>query len=396
MPIGLRGVRKTVLLNRFAEIARQEGFAVAQAETPETGEFVHMLAGRIRAVLMDLDTGPVLAAVTKARRVLKAFTLMLPDGSSIRIDVDAIAGLADSGLLSDDLTDLLVSTGEAANARGRGVLLAIDEVQYLTSRELAALIVAIHRTTQLDLPIVLVGAGLPQLPGLSGDAKSYAERLFEFPEIGSLREPDAKAAIAVPAKNEGLDFTDEALNRVVAASHGYPYFLQEWGYHVWNQASGSPVDAEIVEAVSLGAEHEGGALMDATPLVAAHEAGHAVAAYALGCPITKLEAWSSDGLMKHPAPKDRMDHIDYLADALIALAGRAYTDSIGLSRFGSDEQDQKNAARALVFGAPEDAPLANVQAALAVVEEASRALVSTERFTMLTIDLAGSSRRSIS
>ena len=118
--------------------------------------------------------------------MLKTFSLQLPDGSSIAIDVDALAGQADSGLLSEDLPDLLVAVGEAAAERESGLLLAIDEVQYLTGSEIGALITAIHRTTQLDLPVVLVGAGLPQLPGLAGDAKSYAERLFDFPEIGSL------------------------------------------------------------------------------------------------------------------------------------------------------------------------------------------------------------------
>jgi hypothetical protein len=210
MPIGLRGVGKTVLLNRFAEIAQNEGFSVGQLEAPESGEFVQLLSLRIRRILLDLSRGPVSDVVTKALRVLKAFTLQLPDGASIRIDVDAIAGEGDSGLLSSDLTDLFVASGQAAQDRGQGLLIAIDEVQYLTTDELAALIVAIHRTTQLNLPVVLVGAGLPQLPGLTGDAKSYAERLFEFPVIGSLQQREAKDALAVPAADEGVDFSDEA------------------------------------------------------------------------------------------------------------------------------------------------------------------------------------------
>jgi hypothetical protein len=210
MPIGLRGVGKTVLLNRFAEIAQNEGFSVGQLEAPESGEFVQLLSLRIRRILLDLSRGPVSDVVTKALRVLKAFTLQLPDGASIRIDVDAIAGEGDSGLLSSDLTDLFVASGQAAQDRGQGLLIAIDEVQYLTTDELAALIVAIHRTTQLNLPVVLVGAGLPQLPGLTGYAKSYAERLFEFPVIGSLQQREAKDALAVPAADEGVDFSDEA------------------------------------------------------------------------------------------------------------------------------------------------------------------------------------------
>jgi hypothetical protein len=120
-------------------------------------------------------------------------------------------------------------------------------VQYLTTAELGGLITAIHRTTQLDLPVVLVGAGLPQLPGLAGDAKSYAERLFNFPEIGSLALPDAKAALSIPAHDAGADINDDALDLIVQAAHGYPYFLQEWGYHVWNLAPGSLITAGDVE-----------------------------------------------------------------------------------------------------------------------------------------------------
>ena len=250
MPIGLRGVGKTVLLNRFAEIAQNEGFSVGQLEAPESGEFVQLLSLRIRRILLDLSRGPVSDVVTKALRVLKAFTLQLPDGASIRIDVDAIAGEGDSGLLSSDLTDLFVASGQAAQDQGQGLLIAIDEVQYLTTDELAALIVAIHRTTQLNLPVVLVGAGLPQLPGLTWDAKSYAERLFEFPVIGSLQQREAKDALAVPAADEGVDFSDEALDLIVEESHGFPYFLQEWGYHTWNQAASSPIDVDDVDAAT--------------------------------------------------------------------------------------------------------------------------------------------------
>jgi hypothetical protein len=188
--------------------------------------------------------------VLRALRVLKAFTLQLPDGSSVSLDVDALAGSADSGNLQDDVTDLVVAAGEAAVERDGGILLAVDEVQYLAEVELAALITAIHRTTQRDLPVVLVGAGLPQLPGIAGDAKSYAERLFEFPLIGSLEAADARAAIAVPAAKQGVEFTDEAVEAIIQRAHGYPYFLQEWGYHVWNEAEQSPVLREVVDRVA--------------------------------------------------------------------------------------------------------------------------------------------------
>ena len=129
------------------------------------------------------------------------------------------------------------------------MLLAVDEVQYLSARELAALIAAVHRTTQLNLPVVLIGAGLPQLPGLAGDAKSYAERLFDFPTIGSLSPSDAASALVIPANALDVDFTDAAVDLIVRESHGYPYFLQEWGYHVWNEAQESPVTETEVRAI---------------------------------------------------------------------------------------------------------------------------------------------------
>jgi len=241
MPIGLRGVGKTVLLNRFHEIARDEGLKVAFIEAPETGDFVRLLAIRLRAILLDLDQGPVSRAVKRALGTLRSFSYNLPDGSSISLDVDAVAGSADSGVLSEDVTDLLVAAGDAARDRESGVLLAIDEVQYLASEELGALITAIHRTVQLSLPVILVGAGLPQLPGLAGDAKSYAERLFDFPRIGSLADDDARAVLAIPAREQAVEFDADALDALVERSQRYPYFLQEWGYHAWNAASLSPI-----------------------------------------------------------------------------------------------------------------------------------------------------------
>lgn len=250
MPIGLRGVGKTVLLNRFQEIATDEGLASGFIEAPESGYFPRLLAARLRQILLELDRRSASGAVLRALRVLKTFTLHLPEGSSLSIDVDALAGHADSGDLGEDVTDLLVAVGQAARSRQRGVLLAVDEMQYLAGRDLAALIVGIHRTGQLDLPVVLVGAGLPQLPGLTGAAKSYAERLFEFPEVGSLGHDDARAALAIPAASMEVEFSDAALDRIVELARGYPYFLQEWGYHVWNQAPSSPISTTDVDVAT--------------------------------------------------------------------------------------------------------------------------------------------------
>jgi hypothetical protein len=188
--------------------------------------------------------------------VLKSFSLQLPDGTRLAIDVDPLAGEADSGDLSEDVTGLMIAAGEAAESHDCGILLCIDELQYLKEEQLAALITAIHRTTQLDLPVVLAGAGLPQLPALAGTAKSYAERLFEFPRIGSLGGDDARAALRIPAQHEGADLTDGALDEMVRHAHGYPYFLQEWGYQIWNHAPASPITKnDVVSAVDLVHRH---------------------------------------------------------------------------------------------------------------------------------------------
>jgi AAA ATPase domain len=254
MPIGLRGVGKTVLLNRFVEMSEDKELVSGFIEAPETGEFRELLAGRLRSMLMTLDQGSVSRAVKRALGALKSFTYNLPDGTSMSLNVEALVGTADSGILADDITDLLVEAGKAAQDRRRGILLAIDEVQYLSEQELGALITAIHRTVQLGLPVILVGAGLPQLPGLAGDAKSYAERLFNFPEIGSLSDNHAREVLAVPAEQEGVEFTDEALDRLLHFTHGYPYFLQEWGYHVWNVAPESPITLDHINAAADGVQ----------------------------------------------------------------------------------------------------------------------------------------------
>lgn len=247
MPIGLRGVGKTVLLNRFEQLARDNGFQTGFMEAPETGELKRLLATRLRSILVGLDEGPVSRAVKRAMGTLRSFTYTLPDGMSISLNVDPLVGSADSGVLSEDTTDLLVAVGEAVRDRNTGLLLAIDEVQYLTAEELAALIGAIHRTVQLSLPVMLVGAGLPQLPGMAGSAKSYAERLFDFPRIGPLARADARAALELPAQVQGVDFTADALSELLGRAQGYPYFLQEWGYHVWNVAPKSPIALEDVQ-----------------------------------------------------------------------------------------------------------------------------------------------------
>jgi hypothetical protein len=243
MPIGLRGVGKTVLLNAFIEIAEDERLKVGYIEAPETGDLPRLLVTQLRKILIALDrAGKVSRAAKRALGALGSFTYNLPDGSSISLNIDALAGVADSGNLSDDLTDLLVEAGRAAQDRETGIVLAIDEVQYLSTDELGALISAIHRTVQLNLPVVLVGAGLPQLPGLTGNAKSYAERLFEFPRIDSLDDPQARDVLRLPVREQDVAFTDQALDDLWPRRWGIPTSCRSGGMRcgTWPTGRRSP------------------------------------------------------------------------------------------------------------------------------------------------------------
>ena len=250
MPLGLRGTGKTVLLNRFMEIAGQEGARTAFVEASDSGSFSQLLAIRLRRVLLQLAEGPVRRAAARALGVLRSFALHLPDGSAISVGVDATPGLADSGVLSEDLADLLVAAGEAAADAGSGIVLAIDEAQYLRDDEMGAAIGAIHRTTQLNLPVLLVAAGLPQLRALAGQARTYTERLFTFPEVGALTPDEASDALVLPAEAQQARFESAAIESIIAESRGYPYFVQEWGYHAWNAAPRDLITLHDVNAAS--------------------------------------------------------------------------------------------------------------------------------------------------
>jgi hypothetical protein len=248
LPTGLRGVGKTVLLNRFVEQARSVGFAIAQIEASESATFVAGLANEVRSALYELSRkAKIRGAVTRALSVLKSFTISFGlDDLSVRLGVDAQAGEADSGVLDTDLSALFVAVGEAAREEQTAALVAIDELQYLSEEQLAAIIVAVHRVTQLGLPLLVVGTGLPQLPALAGNAKSYAERLFDYPIIGPLSREEAFEAIRQPALAEGADFEQAALGRLYEITEGYPYFIQEWAYGVWNLAPDSPITLDDV------------------------------------------------------------------------------------------------------------------------------------------------------
>jgi hypothetical protein len=248
---GLRGVGKTVLLGAFESRARAAGWVTVTAEVTKNELFGARMGSMVRRALFQV--APKATWTDKIRRaagVLKSFSVTVSsDGSvSAGIDIDPVEGQADSGNLSDDLTDLLVALGEAAQERETGVAFLIDEVQFLRAVEFEALIAGLHRTVQLQLPITLVGAGLPQLPRLAGEAKSYAERLFKFPRIGQLAPAEAKTALAEPAAARGVTFDPGAIDAIVAYTEGYPYFIQEYGKIVWDVApEGEPISRSVAE-----------------------------------------------------------------------------------------------------------------------------------------------------
>ncbi len=255
--VGLRGVGKTVLLDRMRDDAEASGITTVRIEAPEGRSLPAMLAPQLRLTLLRLSRSA--KAKDLAQRALqglagfaKALKLRYQD-IEVGIDFEPEPGLADNGDLENDLQALLELSGNAAKAGETALGLFIDELQYVEEDQLAALITALHRTAQRSLPVVLVGAGLPQLPGRMGRAKSYAERLFDFPMVGPLSEEAARIAIAKPARDQNVGITDDALRRIFEETHGYPYFLQEWGKHTWDAADGSPMTLQDVELASTTA-----------------------------------------------------------------------------------------------------------------------------------------------
>jgi hypothetical protein len=251
MLLGLRGVGKTVLLNRIAEVAEGEDYRPVMLESPEDRPLAEMLVPPLRQLLFGLSR--VERAKDAARRglgVLRAFakTFKVKAGD-VEFTVEATAGTADSGDLESDMPEVLLGVARAAQAAGTAVALFVDEVQYLSERDLAALIVSIHKTARKGLPLVMFGAGLPQLSGLAGEAKSYAERLFAFPDVGPLAPDAAAEALVAPVEREGKRIDPDAVADIVRQTEGYPYFLQEWGYHAWDAAGRSPITlADVTRA----------------------------------------------------------------------------------------------------------------------------------------------------
>lgn len=255
--VGLRGVGKTVLLNRVQLDAEERGIHGMRLEAPEDRSLPGILAPAMRAALLKLDRARAATALgKKAMRALAGFVgaMKIKYGDvEVGLEVEAEKGLADSGDLDVDLTDLLVAVGEAAQERSTAFAVFVDELQYVEENQLASLITALHRCAQKQLPITLFGAGLPQIVGQTGRAKSYAERLFDFPEVGALEDAAARLALTAPAEKEGVEFDSAALDEILAQTQGYPYFLQEWGKNAWSIAPSSPITADHVRVATVHA-----------------------------------------------------------------------------------------------------------------------------------------------
>lgn len=249
MMVGLRGVGKTVLLNRIREMAEEHGLHAHLVESPEDKPLAELLLPPLRRLVLRLDEiGATHAAVRRGLRVLSSFAKSIKvKVEGIEVGLDLERGVADSGDLESDLADVLVAVGEAAKARKTAVVLLIDELQYVRENELSALVMGIHKVSQQQLPLVLIAAGLPQLVGNMGRSKSYAERLFDFPEVGPLSHSDAIVAITQPIQKEGEKIQKDAVEKIIERTEGYPFFLQSWGYHCWNVAPRSPIRARDVE-----------------------------------------------------------------------------------------------------------------------------------------------------
>lgn len=252
---GLRGVGKTVLLNSFEARARELGWATVDAEITRHSDFAGRITHLVRRALLQIAPRERWRARAKrAAAALSSFQLTLSSEGAVTggFGIDPHEGLADSGYLADDLTDLLVALGGAASAHETGVVFLLDEIQLLDRVEFEALIAALHKTVQRQLPVTVVAAGLPQLPRLAGEAKSYAERLFRFPTIGRLSREPAMEAFTAPATDRGVEVEPAAAAEVARITDGYPYFIQEFGKAIWDMTEQPPVrlrDVRAAEAI---------------------------------------------------------------------------------------------------------------------------------------------------
>lgn len=249
---GLRGVGKTVLLNKIEDIADENRVLYEHIEVSERSSFKTSISFHIQKLIRQLSTKEQgKFYLDKALSILKAFQITYsPEGDvslGLKDDISAAVGVSDTGNFQNDLTELFVSLGTLAQKNDRAVCLFIDEIQYLKDDEFEALIAAIHRINQKGLPVTLFSAGLPKIAKIAGDIKSYAERLFSFISIDSLKPEAAKLALTEPAKKLGVTYTDEAINEIIKITDGYPYFLQEYGKQAWAFIKDNTIDIASVK-----------------------------------------------------------------------------------------------------------------------------------------------------
>jgi ABC-type transporter Mla MlaB component len=254
---GLRGVGKTVLLNRIRQDGEADGIVCVAIEAPEGRSLPAILLPSLRSSLIRMSrTQAASASVGKAMRALASFAKVFKlkyDDVEFSIDLDPAVGIADSGDLENDLAELIQVLGETAKSKQTVIALFIDELQYVDETQLAALITALHHASQSQIAVTMFAAGLPQLLGQMGKAKSYAERLFEFSPIKALEGEDARRALVVPAEKQGVEFEEAAVDEIIRSTNGYPYFLQEWGQHCWRVAEQSPITLEDAQTATESA-----------------------------------------------------------------------------------------------------------------------------------------------
>jgi len=260
---GLRGVGKTVLLNSFRSMALQRLWGTGKIEARPEQSIRRPVAGALHMAVREL--APRHRAPDQIEHllgVLKAFASRDPRAPKgaftphLGIDVPPVRGRADSGDLEIDLTELFADASSVATDLGVGIALFIDEMQDVPSADVSALCAATHELSQTAGPLIVVGAGLPHLPSVLSASKSYSERLFRYVPIDRLDRAAADYALLAPARREGADFTQEALDALYQAADGYPYFVQAYGKVTWDAAAASPVTAADVTVAGPQAEAE--------------------------------------------------------------------------------------------------------------------------------------------
>ena len=249
MLLGLRGTGKTVLLNEIQKIGEEEGLLISKFEAPENANLSQFLVPQMQKVMRSLSFAKAANqfAVRGLRGLRNFASVFKVSAGGVDFGIESEPGLADSGNLEIDLPDLFEAIGKAAQAAKKGWLLLIDEVQYLNEADLSALIVSLHQMSQVGLPVVFVGAGLPQIAQLAGEAKSYSERLFSYHKIDALDEASAERAVKCPIEDEGVRITSDALRELTEKTQGYPFFLQEWASKAWDHAVGPEISLQEIQ-----------------------------------------------------------------------------------------------------------------------------------------------------